>query len=117
MVGGHRHDAPILGELEAGFQEDASYPAIAAAANQAQPTDTNSRKEKTLRHTPIALIGSKEVEATRHYSVFDVSQKRAIILSGSFFGLLSYMTSSIFYPALDQVHISVVSLAPFPNMV
>ena len=65
-------------------------------------TDTDCRKDETLRYMPE----SQDDEPSRYYSVFTESQKRAIILSGSFFGLLSYMSSSIFYPALNQVRIS-----------
>ena len=44
-----------------------------------------------------------DVLATEDYSVFTVPQKRAIIFAASFISLLSPMTGSIYYPAIDQV--------------
>lgn len=37
------------------------------------------------------------------FSVFSIPQKRVIILFGSFIGLLSPMSGSIYYPALNSV--------------
>ncbi|EFR02297.1 hypothetical protein MGYG_05295 [Nannizzia gypsea CBS 118893] len=93
--------AIILNELAAkgSPQNDAPYPATAVAANLAQPTECS--KGETLHSIPMVLNGSQDNES--RYSVFTESQKRAIILSGSFCGLLSYMSSSIFYPAVDQI--------------
>jgi hypothetical protein len=53
---------------------------------------------------------------TRPYSVFTGSQKRAIVLSSSIIAMISYMSSSIFYPAVNQVYTSVQSYFwPFVN--
>lgn len=38
-----------------------------------------------------------------NFSVFTVAQKRAIVLSGSLIGLLSPMSGTIYYPALNSV--------------
>ncbi|KAE8156683.1 major facilitator superfamily domain-containing protein [Aspergillus tamarii] len=44
-----------------------------------------------------------DIELAKDYSVFTVLQKRAIIFSDLFIGLLLYINSSIFYPAVNQI--------------
>lgn len=48
-------------------------------------------------------LAQAELVAKQDYSVFTTSQKRALILIGSFAGWLSPMSGSIYYPALNQV--------------
>jgi hypothetical protein len=73
-----------------------------------QTTVTPQRRDQSsaIEHIPNAIpmtVGNQDAEPKKPYSVFTVPQKRAIILSGSFIAMLSYMSSSIFYPAVDQV--------------
>jgi len=42
------------------------------------------------------------IAASEDFSVFTVTQKRAIVLTGSFAAWFSPMTGSIYYPALNQ---------------
>lgn len=56
--------------------------------------------------TPITPENPARADPARHYSVFTGLQKRAIILSASFMGLLSFMGSSIYFPAVNQVCIA-----------
>ncbi|KAI3339398.1 major facilitator superfamily domain-containing protein [Ustulina deusta] len=51
----------------------------------------------------ITVVSQADVDTARHYSVFTGLQKRAIILSASFMGLLSFMASSIYFPAINQI--------------
>ncbi|KAG4027607.1 hypothetical protein MFRU_028g00290 [Monilinia fructicola] len=53
--------------------------------------------------TPITPENPARADPARHYSVFTGLQKRAIILSASFMGLLSFMGSSIYFPAVNQI--------------
>lgn len=58
--------------------------------------------------------GSQEATLPGVYSQFSVSQKKAIIFAGSFIAMVSYMSSSIFYPAVNQAsNASVVSIEWF----
>ncbi len=56
----------------------------------------------------ITVVSQADVDTARHYSVFTGLQKRAIILSASFMGLLSFMASSIYFPAINQVSIAIL---------
>lgn len=56
--------------------------------------------------TPTTPVMQADAEQARPYSVFTGLQKRAIILSASFMGLLSFMGSSIYFPAVNQVCIA-----------
>lgn len=117
MTGEHR-GALILDVLPAGDspQNNAPSPTIAAAMDQAQTTDTDCSKDEKLHDMPVVLDENQDDETSKHYSVFTETQKQAIVFSGSFFGLLSYMNSSIFYPAINQVCTSVMSPPYFPNI-
>ncbi|RAL63908.1 hypothetical protein DID88_003096 [Monilinia fructigena] len=53
--------------------------------------------------TPTRPDDQAGANRVRHYSVFTGLQKRAIILSASFMGLLSFMGSSIYFPAVNQI--------------
>lgn len=52
---------------------------------------------------PAIGVLQTDVVPARPYSVFTGLEKRAIILSASFMGLLSFMGSSIYFPAVNQV--------------
>lgn len=45
----------------------------------------------------------KDTAQSGRYSVFTTPQKRAIIVSASVLTLVSYMGSTMYYPALNQV--------------
>lgn len=84
-----------------------------AVNNELQPCPSNQTtvaprgrdQSSAVEHIPNSMamaVGTQDAEPKKPYSVFTVPQKRAIILSGSFIAMLSYMSSSIFYPAVDQ---------------
>ena len=63
------------------------------------------RKLDNLTPEGVAVQATEELAtlADTDYSVFTVAQKRAIIMFASFIGLLSPMSGSIYYPALNSV--------------
>ena len=70
--------------------------------------------EDNMAHATPTTPGSQAVaDPARQYSVFTGSQKRAIILFASFMGLLSFMGSSIYFPAVNQVCIAILLLTHF----
>ncbi|PQE19031.1 MFS multidrug protein [Rutstroemia sp. NJR-2017a WRK4] len=61
-------------------------------------------------HTNVSLVPVSETVSQKHeaatdipYSVFTVSQKKMIIVTGSLASLFSPMSSSIYYPSLSQI--------------
>lgn len=89
-----------------------SSPTITALGDQEKSTALE-HKDEMVNDMAIESDVRQDTEQTGYYSVFTVPQKRAIILSGSFLGLLSYMSSSIFYPAVNQARISTMFLSNF----
>ncbi|KAJ4145919.1 hypothetical protein LMH87_004750 [Akanthomyces muscarius] len=83
---GLAHDG-MGSECDEGARINAAQGGVQAAAALAAP----------------ALVMPPDTEPLRPYSVFTGLQKRAIILSASFMGLLSFMGSSIYFPAVNQI--------------
>lgn len=79
---------------------------IASCAPPAASVDLNQGDDAVRDNRNEAVKAATDTELIERYSVFTVPQKRAIILSSSSVGLLSYMSSSIYYPAVNQARIS-----------
>lgn len=86
-----------------------SRPSLTASTSHGRGTNTDYNKGERADIMAMKPEERHDIELARGYSAFTVPQKRAIILSGSFIGLLSYMSSSIFYPAVNQVHLVFLS--------
>lgn len=65
------------------------------------------RHETSVLQPTLMEVQPRAANTQKPYSVFTVPQKRAIVLSGSFIGLMSYMSGSIYYPAINQVRIAI----------
>ena len=94
--------------------EAASFPLNSTSHSQAAGGDVlrspgaklpvNDEKQVLVEaHQDVEKHSAATANPLEVYSVFTVGQKKAIILSGSFIGLLSYMSGTIYYPAIDQV--------------
>lgn len=72
-------------------------------SHDTKPLVNNEKHILAYATQEVKENGPATANALEVYSVFTVGQKKAIILSGSFIGLLSYMSGTIYYPAIDQV--------------
>lgn len=71
-------------------------------------SDRESRDESTLPLPNDGLLDSEPLSEappvqTELHSVFSISQKRMIILAGSFAAFFSPLSSSIYFPALTTI--------------
>ena len=65
--------------------------------------DVNEKSQQPHDDEQITIAATVESPPSRPYSLFSNNQKRLIIVSGSFLTLVSYMGSTMYYPALNQV--------------
>lgn len=72
----------------------------AVEAPNTRPHDNGTAETTSAYAAPMCM------ESGDPYSVFSTGQKRAIILSGSVIGLVTYIGSTIYYPALNQAGFS-----------
>lgn len=80
-------------DSEAEPQNNDSSCVVAGVIVESQPVENKEQIKVSEDDSP----------PPRPYSLFTNNQKRLIIISGSFLTLVSYMGSTMYYPALNQV--------------